>query len=150
MIPWGAIDAVAAIGVLLATPVAAFTWRRIRNRALGRNAEERCGSCGLPWTEIGVAPIEYQVHGFRVCASCASKLKKRTIAEVVALVVGTGLASGAAYGAYLRFGHWTPWWGLVWMASPPFLLSAATTAVIRRMKSDNDKSLLDGGPSSPS
>lgn len=148
MMPWGAIDAVAAVGVSLAAPVAAVVRRRIRNRALRRNADERCGSCGLHWTEIGVAPTEYRLHGFRICAPCASKVRRRTVAEVSALVVATGFASGAAYVACLSFAQWTPWWGIVWLASPPVLLAAATTAAIRRMKSDNEKTLLGSGPGS--
>jgi hypothetical protein len=103
-------------------------------------------------TEIGVAPVEYRVHGVEVCAPCAHRLRRRTIAEFVGLATATALASAAAYLGFVKFYQWTPWWGLVWLLSPPIALAAATSVTIRRMKERNRTGMPDGfgSESSPS
>lgn len=137
MITWSVIDAVATVVAVGLTPVAAMIWRRMRRRALERNEDGRCASCGLTWTEIGVAPVEYRVHGAEICAPCAHRLRRRTIAEFAGLATATALASAAAYLGFVKYYQWTPWWGLVWLVSPPIVLATATSLTIRRMKERN-------------
>ena len=144
MITWSVIDAVATVVAVGLAPVAAILWRRMRRRAMQRNQDGRCGSCGLGWTEIGVAPVEYRVHGVEVCAPCAHRLRRRTIAEFVGLATATALASAAAYLGFVKYYQWTPWWGLVWLVSPPIALAAATSLTIRRMKERNRTGAPDG------
>jgi hypothetical protein len=152
LITWSMINAVATVVALGLAPVAALLWRRTRRRAMQRNQDGRCGSCGLAWTEIGVAPVEYRVHGVEVCAPCAHRLRRRTIAEFAGLATATALASAAAYLGFVKFYQWTPWWGLVWVVSPPIVLAAATSLTIRRMKERNRTGMPDGlgSDSSPS
>ena len=88
---WDVIPAVASTISLALAPIAAFAWRVAHKRALKRNAGGCCGACGLAWTEIGVAAHEYQVHGVHVCAPCAHRLRRRTIAEFAGLAAATAL-----------------------------------------------------------
>jgi hypothetical protein len=135
--PWAAIDAVATVfGVILA-PGAALVWRRVRRRAVDRNVAGRCANCGLAWSEIGVTPHEYHVHGTQVCAPCAHHLRRRTVVEFVGLSAATAFASAVAYSAFVKYLPGTPWWGLAWLGSPPIALALATSLVVRRMKLRN-------------
>jgi hypothetical protein len=135
--PWSAIDAVAtALGVILA-PGAALVWRRVRRRAVDRNVAGRCANCGLAWSEIGVTPHEYHVHGAQVCAPCAHRLRRRTLVEFAGLSVATAFASAVAYSGIVKYQPWTPWWGVAWFVSPPIALALATSLVVRRMKLRN-------------
>lgn len=148
---WDMINAVATVAVAAMTPAAALVWRMVRRRSKQRNVEGRCASCGLAWSEIAIAPVEFQVHGAHVCAPCAHRLRRRTVVAFVGLSLGTALASAAALPHVLTYARppydW-PWWALVWTALPPFGLAAATTAVFHRMKRDN-QSRLGGGPAGP-
>jgi hypothetical protein len=136
-IPWDGIDAVATNIAVGLSPIANIVWRRLRQRAIRRNAEGRCAACNLKWGEIGVAPVEFQFQGSRICAPCAHRLRRRTVVEFAGLAVATAFASGAAYIGIMTGFRWTPWWGLVWLATPPIALAVATSLVVRQMRAQN-------------
>ncbi|HEY4216453.1 MAG TPA: hypothetical protein VGM67_04915 [Gemmatimonadaceae bacterium] len=145
---WDMINAVATAAVTAMTPAVAVAWRFARRRSERRNNQGECASCGLAWSEIGIAPVEYQVHGAHVCAPCAHRLRRRTAIAFGSLSLATALASAAALPhlvAYARPPYNWPLWALAWTALPPFALAAATTLAFRRMKRDNHI----GPPGSP-
>jgi hypothetical protein len=149
-IPWDGIDAVATTIAVALSPIANIAWRRLRQRAIRRNAEGRCAACNLEWGEIGVAPVEFQVQGARICAPCAHRLRRRTVVEFAGLAVATAFASGAAYIGIVTGFRWTPWWGLVWLATPPIALAVATSLVVRQMRAQNRARPFGPGTSSAS
>lgn len=140
------IPAVGSLFSLLLAPVARIVWRSARRRSLRRNEDGQCASCGLAWSDIGIAIHEYLIDGARVCAPCARRLRRRTIVVYATLVTGTALVSGITYSALINHWRWTPWWALVWLASPPLLLASATALAVRRMKLRNRDSMLGGPP----
>jgi hypothetical protein len=145
--PWDMINAVAMVAAAAMTPAAALMWRFVHRRSKRRNDQGRCAACGLPWSEIGIAPVEYQVHGTHVCAPCAHHIRRRTMIAFGALSLATALASAAALPhlpMYARPPYNWPWWALALTALPPFALAAATTMAFRRMKRDNHTGLPGG------
>ncbi|HXT17880.1 MAG TPA: hypothetical protein VN706_19745 [Gemmatimonadaceae bacterium] len=140
-----AIPAVAAIISIIIAPAAALSWRVMRKRALRRNAANACGVCGTPWTDIGVAAHEHQVHGVRICAPCAHRLRRRTVVEFAALALTTAITAGITAVAFPKYLPWTPWWAMVWLASPPVLMAAATSWTIHRMKMLNRQNSSHSG-----
>ncbi len=129
---------------LLAAPVSGAYGLVARWRAKRRNTAGACAACGTAWTDIGVAATRFRVEGHEICASCASRMRRRLLTELLALGVLTlgavGLFAGGVIGALSNAYHYPVWMWLL-AATPPVALGSASWMVVRRMRAANRQSI---------
>jgi hypothetical protein len=87
---------------LVAVAGTTVAWIVDQGRSRRRNAQDRCGACGVSWSE---APSmeSYLIHGRLVCHECAARARRRMPWELGALagwaaVVTTTVVGGALGG----------------------------------------------------